>query len=292
MEPVGQYRIGASCGPTTGGCTITINALTGQVSGGSITAWEPPPETACDTPEEGVIRPVATFMPYSGVSLAQTPTCENGFVAVFSIAHSSKNPESLYTGTLAVNLFHIVDNGWTCDPGCEGFLTDVDGDSIMRPKVDCATQQVCQDVLISYDEFGFPVYENQCHDEEVCASPYSCTQGPCENSTQISGAWVDQSNLYSTNPFASVPISNLAHEVTIALEGFNQGAMNCWTDPQGEVHCPENLGDRPDTCGDLENNPACSYVRQECVEGAQASDSGACYAWTVIYDCGSDVGNR
>lgn len=290
VEPVGQYRLGASCGPTTGGCSITVNALTGEVSGGSLTAWDPPPATACDTPEEGVIRPVATFMPYAGVTLVQTPTCDNGFVAVFFISHSSSNPEYLQTGNLAVNLFHIVDHGWTCDPGCELFLTDADGDAILRPHRDCTTQPVCQDVLTGYDEFGYPTYENQCHDEENCTSGFTCTQGPCDTSTQISGAWVDQSNLYSPNPFASVGISNLAHEVTIALEGFNQGQLNCWTDPQGEVHCPENLGDRADTCGDLENNPACSYVRQECIEGAQAQDSGACYAWTVIYDCGQNVG--
>ena len=55
---------------------------------------------------------------------------------------------------------------------------------------------------------------------------------------RLTEPWVDQSVLPSTNPFASVGISNLAHKVTIALANFNEGTMNCWTDPEGVVHCP------------------------------------------------------
>lgn len=155
---------------------------------------------------------------------------------------------------LVINIIHIIDHGWTCAPGCEVLLTNVGGDSIIRPE------------------------------------SYTCTQGPCETSTMISGAQVDQGMLYSTNPFGSVGISNLAHEVTIALRDFNQGVMPCWTDPQGVVHCPANPGDRKDTCETLENNPNCSFIRQECIEGAEDPGSGVCYAWTVTYDCGVEVG--
>ncbi|MFA5110209.1 MAG: conjugal transfer protein TraN, partial [Desulfobaccales bacterium] len=259
VEFLGQYSVGA-WGTSRNSITLTVNLQTGSVScsgcqGGSGTeSWSPPPPNACSATGEGVIRTVSTFSPYAGVSLVQAPTCSNGLTAVFSIQNQGENPEQLHTGTLLVYRYHIVDRGWTCDPGCEVLLTNGHGDSVIRPET------------------------------------YTCTQGPCSGATMIGGAWVDQGMLYSTNPFASAGISNLAHEVTIALEDFNQGVLNCYTDPQGVVHCPENPGNQHDTCEALENNPNCSYVREECIEGAQAPESAICYAWTVTYDCGSEVG--
>lgn len=259
VEYGGQYNIGAQ-GLSRGNITITVNVQTGQIincancSSSGIENYSPPPADACAAPGVGVIRTVSNFSPFAGVSLVQAPSCSNGLTAVFTIQNHSKNPEWLHTGTLSVYFYHIVDRGWTCDPGCEVLLTNVGGDDFIRP------------------------------------ASYTCTQGPCETSTMISGAWVSQGELNSTNPFASVGISNLAHEVTIALANFNQGPMNCWTDPQGEVHCPENPGGRQDTCEALENNPNCSFVRQECIEGAQDPDSNICYAWDLVYDCGTNVG--
>jgi conjugal transfer mating pair stabilization protein TraN len=260
VEFAGQYTVGA-WGQSSNSITLSVNVQTGSVScsgcqgGSGVENWSPPPANACGASGEGVMRIAAsTFSPYAGASLSQAPTCANGMVAVFTVQNTGHHPEQLHAGTLAVNMYHIVDHGWTCDPGCEVLLTNVHGDSIIRPE------------------------------------SYSCTLGPCEGATMIAGAWVDQGMLYSTNPFASVGISNLAHKVTIALQDFNQGVLNCWTDPQGVVHCPENPGNLHDTCEALENNPNCSFVRQECIEGAQDPESGICYAWTVVYDCGTEVG--
>jgi len=260
VEFAGQYTVGA-WGQSSSSITLSVNVQTGSVScsgcqgGSGVENWSPPPANACGASGEGVMRIAAsTFSPYAGASLSQAPTCANGMVASFTIQNTGHHPEQLHAGTLAVNMYHIVDHGWTCDPGCEVLLTNVHGDSIIRPE------------------------------------SYSCTLGPCEGATMIAGAWVDQGMLYSTNPFASVGISNLAHKVTIALLDFNQGVLNCWTDAQGVVQCPENPGNLHDTCEALENNPNCSFVRQECIEGAQDPESGICYAWTVVYDCGTEVG--
>jgi len=259
VEFLGQYSIGA-WGMSRNSITLTVNVQSGSVScsgcqgGAGVENWSPPPSGACSSPGEGVRRAVSVFMPYAGAALVQAATCDNGLTATFTVQNSGHNPEYLHSGTLLVYMYHIIDHGWTCDPGCEVLLTtNGQGDSFIRP------------------------------------ASVSCTLGPCESATPIGGAYVSQGHLYSTNPFASWGISNLAHEVTISLEDFNQGVMRCWTDAEGEVHCPENLGERHDTCAELENNPDCSFIRQECIEDAQDPESGICYAWTVVYDCGREV---
>ena len=260
VEYVGHYSVGGRAYvPPYVNANISVNLQTGGISCSGCLSTEisidTPPPNVCVSPDEGVRRTVTSNALAPGVSLPQAPTCSNGLVAVFSLPNpTGYNPKWVTVGSISVNVYNIVDHGWTCDPGCEVLLTNVHGDSIIRPE------------------------------------SYTCTLGPCEGSTMIGGAWVDQGMLYSTNPFGSVGISNLAHEVTIALQDFNQGVMNCWTDPQGVVHCPPNPGDRKDTCETLENNPNCSFIRQECIEGAEDPGSGVCYAWTVTYDCGVEVG--
>lgn len=212
-------------------------------------------DEVCAPVSEGVIKilPGGTNSYFAGFG-PSPPSCENNLTAT-TYVHNTPGSHQLEfrSASFVWKAFHIVDRGWTADPGCEVLLSNPDGDAIVRP--------------VSYE----------------------CTLGPCETAAQIHGVWVDQSNLYSPNPLASKGISNLARKVTVQLEPFHTGAMDCWTDPQGVEHCPENTGDRADTCGDLENNPACSYVRQECIEGARDPESGVCYAWTLVYDCGFDA---
>lgn len=69
---------------------------------------------------------------------------------------------------------------------------------------------------------------------------------------------------------------------------FNEGRMTCWTDPQGQRHCPVNHGKQSNTCTNLENNPACVFISSECIQGARGPN-GYCYAYHVRYDCGHDV---
>ncbi|MCL6643681.1 MAG: conjugal transfer protein TraN, partial [Dehalococcoidia bacterium] len=211
-------------------------------------------EEVCAPVSEGVIKVLngTTNSYYAGIG--PQPTCENNLTTTVYVHNTPGSHAWEYrTGSFVWKVVHIIDRGWTADPGCEVLLTNPDGDSIVRP------------------------------------TSYECSQGPCETAATISGAWIEQSLLYAANPLASKGISNLAQKVTVQLEPFNTGQMDCWTDPQGEQHCPENTGDRADTCGELEGDPACAYVRQECIQGARDAQSGACYAWTLVYDCGFDT---
>ncbi len=209
---------------------------------------------ACGEVSEGVVKIFRANENSVFSHVVQEPTCENYLYSITAVhatpgCHCWERRE----GSFLWKAVNLIDRGWTADPGCEVLLTNPDGDAFLRP--------------VSYE----------------------CTEGPCADEAQISGVYVKQADMYSNNPLASKGISNLAKVATVNVESFNAGQMDCWTDPQGVEHCPENLGDRNNTCGEYENNPGCAYVRQECIEGARDPESGQCYAWTVIYDCGADV---
>ncbi|WP_328986278.1 conjugal transfer mating pair stabilization protein TraN [Thiorhodovibrio winogradskyi] len=83
-------------------------------------------------------------------------------------------------------------------------------------------------------------------------------------------------------------LSPFCREIAIEADcaGFNAGEMDCWTDPQGERHCPFNPGDIADDCGPLVDDPACQFVESACVEGAR-DPHGLCYVTESRFDCGS-----
>jgi conjugal transfer mating pair stabilization protein TraN len=66
------------------------------------------------------------------------------------------------------------------------------------------------------------------------------------------------------------------------------GNMQCWTDGDGYQHCPAGIPAEGTDCGEMENNPACAFVREECVDGARSPYTGECYVWSRLYDCGYD----
>ena len=224
------------------------------VSGCTIAGEPASLEEVCAPVSEGLVRVLAGTTSSYFAGIGPQPTCDNGLETTVYVHNTPGSHAWEYrTASFVWKVVHIIDRGWTADPGCEVLLTNPDGDSIVRP------------------------------------TSYECSLGPCETAASVNGVWIDQSHLYATNPLASKGISNLARKVTVQLQPFHTGRMDCWTDPQGQEHCPENPGDRADTCGDLENNPACAYVKQECLEGARDPESGACYAWTLVYDCGFDT---
>jgi conjugal transfer mating pair stabilization protein TraN len=299
IELLGYYIVAVN-GLSAGNFGITVDLKTGQV----ISSWgcaspqvityvaSAPPPDACDAPATGANKVVSYFQKYPYTYLTQSPTCSNNFQASFGIFRESEDPEWVPTGALMVGIYHIVDNGWACDPGCEVLLTNPDGDNFVKPTPECTTKQVCEPVMTGIDpDTGLPIYEDQCHEETTCTNPYSCTLGSNADCEFFSGSKFCQGDLPSSNPFATKGISNLCQEVTVDLgtNNFNAGQMNCWTDPQGVVHCPTVTGDQKDTCGELEDNPACLYIRQECIDGAQDPASGVCYAFNVVFDCGQDV---
>lgn len=119
---------------------------------------------------------------------------------------------------------------------------------------------------------------------------YACTNKPgaTNGCLSIGGSTICETAL-SQPPAPVQGISPLCREVAVnANIDFNKGQMECWTDPQGNQHCPMNTGDTPDTCAALEANPSCRFLSSECVEGA-SDERGHCYAYTVRYDCGEEV---
>ena len=209
-----------------------------------------PPE-ACEDAGSVVLRQATNYEYFSVIA-------NTGSGCIFSIdldihvLTKSYLPGSYQVG---LNIYQITDRGWTCDPGCQALLTNPDGDSFIHP------------------------------------TSFACTFGYNTDCADIAGGTICQSDLTSSNPFAVKSISNLCQEVTIdtGSNNFNAGQMKCWTDPQGEVHCPTVNGELKDTCGPLEENPACLYTSQQCIDGAMDPISGVCYAFSLVFDCGIDV---
>ena len=211
---------------------------------------EPLPPDVCENPNSVIIKIATSSMQ----DIDAQVTMESG--CIFKINASLKNQALSHKYyTIVFYIYQIVDRGWTCDPGCEVLLTNPEGDSFIHP------------------------------------TSFACTFGCNNDCADIAGATICQSDLTAVNPFAAKGISNLCQEVTIDLDGtkFNSGQMNCWTDSQGVQQCPENPGDLKDTCTVLEQNPACTFVSQECIKGAKDPISGVCYAYTVVFDCGLDI---
>lgn len=69
---------------------------------------------------------------------------------------------------------------------------------------------------------------------------------------------------------------------------FNSGPLQCWTDPNGVEHCPENGGDNPNGCAAFENDASCGLVESSCLPFAMG-ESGRCYAYEETWDCGYNV---
>ena len=57
-------------------------------------------------------------------------------------------------------------------------------------------------------------------------------------------------------------LDTTAQLITVSgdCSGFYQGQMDCWTDPQGELHCPYNEGGVETDCTELEEDPNCGFI--------------------------------
>ncbi|TVQ85894.1 MAG: conjugal transfer protein TraN [Chromatiaceae bacterium] len=77
--------------------------------------------------------------------------------------------------------------------------------------------------------------------------------------------------------------------VTVDCDGFYQGDMTCWSDPDGNERCPENTGGHRTNCEVFEQDPNCAHIRTTCVEGAR-DNAGNCFVHEEQWDCGSLYG--
>ena len=129
--------------------------------------------------------------------------------------------------------------------------------------------------------------------EEFCTGSYEVVEGGTEVScVNLSGFEVCPGDpIYQQLREPPIPnVPKLATKVRVsALEcDYNEGQMECWTDPQGVTHCPTNEGGNEVSCAAFESNPSCGFVSQSCVEGASGS-LGNCYVFNEVWDCGYSV---
>lgn len=116
----------------------------------------------------------------------------------------------------------------------------------------------------------------------------TCIDDPTDATgcTVINGVKVCESQL-KPSPFPGIP--KLCKKVRVKADyDFYKGQMDCWTDPQGETHCPVNIGGNLNSCQMYEDNPQCGFISSECIDGAEGS-SGKCYVFKDTYDCGTDI---
>ena len=80
-------------------------------------------------------------------------------------------------------------------------------------------------------------------------------------------------------------ISRLAQTVEIGPLDCetNLAALPCITTSTGEEVCPANEGEVIDTCGGLRADPACRFIGQGCVPGAEIDD--VCYLEESRFEC-------
>ncbi|MBM5276756.1 conjugal transfer mating pair stabilization protein TraN [Vibrio parahaemolyticus] len=142
---------------------------------------------------------------------------------------------------------------------------------------DTWTPQSCLDAAVGIKD-GF------------ASGEFTCIQQP----TDVQGTGCVVKNGYrvcedmlSESPLPGIP--KLCEKVRVKADyDFNKGQMECWTDPQGVEHCPENEGGNVNSCQALEENPQCGFISSQCVDGAKG-DSGVCYVQEDTFDCGTDV---
>ncbi|MEL4342108.1 conjugal transfer mating pair stabilization protein TraN [Shewanella xiamenensis] len=116
----------------------------------------------------------------------------------------------------------------------------------------------------------------------------TCIDDPTDATgcTVINGIKVCESQL-KPSPLPGIP--KLCKKVRVKADyDFYKGQMDCWTDSQGETHCPVNTGGNLNSCQMYEDNPQCGFISSECIDGAEGS-SGKCYVFKDTYDCGTDV---
>jgi len=187
----------------------------------------------------------------------QDPTCANGLVGRVQIQDTSggDDPKYVLGGRFKYQFKSFKGNEWT-------------------------TESCIDDAKKVNDGF--------------CEGTLSITSGATNNSEciNVNGIQIcpgdEFANAMSGSPLSGIP--KLATELQLSeLKcDFNVGPMECWTDINGEEHCPVNSGENTNTCQEFEDNPQCGFISSDCVEGARGP-SGACYVQEEIWDCGSSV---
>ncbi|NOI31847.1 conjugal transfer protein TraN [Vibrio coralliilyticus] len=156
-------------------------------------------------------------------------------------------------------------------------------------------------LLVYYDQEDL-VYDDVWYDQDLidkaitiksqiadgyCTGSIRCADMPTLDSngcTTINGITVCENN-FSNNPVSSLGISPFCKRIEVSSDcNFNEGQI-CFTDMNGDETCFDNDTVENDQCQKYEEDPSCSFVKSECVEGAEGP-SGNCYVQEDTFDCG------
>lgn len=120
----------------------------------------------------------------------------------------------------------------------------------------------------------------------VASGTASCTRMPTsavDGCVVINNVQVCNDDL---NPAPFEDVQPLCEQVTVDVDyDFYQGPF-CYTDTSGQEHCVDSGTTPNQACNELESDPQCGYIRQECLLQVE---NGTCYLHEEIWDCGTDV---
>lgn len=178
---------------------------------------------------------------------------------------------------------------------------------------------ITENAIAGCDVYTMMLWDGWCHGNVTCTDYRSCMT--IEDVTFCEGdpASAKIIEKMETKPYPATHPSNPEQPIyspmcwaggtePMTCEYFI-GQGECYTDPQGQVHCPETTGygftqheelcpGPPELCpyfqDDCEHqglygNPECTYIGIECAEGSQGAYSGICYVPDIQYDCGGDL---
>ncbi|MBK5966748.1 conjugal transfer protein TraN [Thiocystis minor] len=153
----------------------------------------------------------------------------------------------------------IDQDSWSWSPACQAGIDRVK-DGFCRSTVTCTSNANADCIGVTGGELC---------GGELAAPPYHGVSGdePWEN-------------------FSGIGAACMAVSVSLDCTRFNEGAMDCWTDPTGEEQCPDNPGDQAN-CTTLEANAQCQAISDQCAEDGLGK-TGVCYVRQRVYDCGTE----
>ncbi|MFA0393501.1 conjugal transfer protein TraN [Vibrio sp. 10N.222.54.A1] len=127
-------------------------------------------------------------------------------------------------------------------------------------------------------------------DDGFCEGHFKCTNSPsldANGCATINGFNVCEDD-FKDNPMADLGVTPFCKTVEVVSNcNFNEGEL-CWKDMDGNENCFDNDTQSRNTCEQYEQDPTCSFIKTDCVEGAEGP-SGKCYVQEDTFDCGFTV---
>jgi conjugal transfer mating pair stabilization protein TraN len=129
--------------------------------------------------------------------------------------------------------------------------------------------------------------------DDYIAGGYECTDGPVLDDSGCMRT--EEGMLLCPEDFNEPPIdiNPTCREVSVEANYSFYAGESCYFDRGGNEICTEipqsPEGGEITSCRDLENDPQCSFLKSECVEGTEGSESNTCYVQSETWDCGEWV---